>query len=760
MNRSSDDFRPLHPGMGQAIAERTVLRTKPSGEWENWGDVAHRVALGNSSLTQEDGEYDLLRSHIAKGTVLLSGRHLQHGDETQASRNLEIFSNCATSASSFALFYLLLNGSGVGRCYDNDIMLTNWDNAPTLRCVMDHNHPDFDWSAHENVRDAEHKYGAGKDVLWFKVPDSREGWAKAVEIWENAAFQKIHKNKMLILDFSEVRPKGAPIGGMQGRPSSGPVPLMNALIKASSIKDGGMPPWLQTMYVDHYLAECVLVGGARRAARMSAKFWKDEGIFDFIEIKRPIEFKGMKADDVLEYRNQLLHQPLGFLWSSNNSVLVDKEFWNLLEVKRGDPKYTLDETRHARKVYQRIVECSYGDGTGEPGVINVDKLRRNDEDWNKLLKGHYFGSKKYQIEEESELYMSRLAKKIGRKKYNMIVNPCSEIALTMLGGFCVISDVVPYHADSLEDAEESIRVATRALMRVNTMDAIYDIEVKRTNRIGVGLTGVHEFAWKFFGYSFKDLINEEKSKDFWLTLARFNRAIRDEAEKYAKKLGMNVPHTMTTCKPSGTVSKMYSLSEGWHLPSMKRYLRWVQFREDDPLLDSYRKAGYPTKVLKSYQGTVIVGFPTEPTLSAIMPDELIVTAGEATPEEQYKWLMLGEKYWIIGTDEEGNQLEDTIGNQISFTLKYIPEEVSLKHFRDMFFEYQRKIKCCSVMPQSSVESSSYEYLPEEPVTKAKFEEIAVSIKNVLEEDIGKEHVDCSTGACPIDFSEDKKTASG
>jgi hypothetical protein len=125
---------------------------------------------------------------------------------------MEVFTNCSTSASSFMLFYLLLNGSGVGRCYDDDMMLTNWDYAPTLRCVLDQAHADFDWSAHESVRDAKHKYGAGRDIMWYKVPDSREGWAKALEIWENAAFQKIHADKMFILDFTDVRCKGSPIG--------------------------------------------------------------------------------------------------------------------------------------------------------------------------------------------------------------------------------------------------------------------------------------------------------------------------------------------------------------------------------------------------------------------------------------------------------------------------------------------------------------------------------------------------------------------
>jgi len=761
------EFRPLAEGMGQAVAERTILRKKKDGVLENWGDVAERVALGNSLLCtdkrEQTKEYELLKKHIASGTLLMSGRHLQHGDKDQPNRNMEIFTNCAATTTSFVEFLLLLNGSGVGRSYDDDLMLINWDNAPNVRCVLSEDHPDFDWSAHESVRDAKHKYGNGKGVMWFKVPDSREGWAKALEIWENSTFQKIHKDKLLILDFSDVRENGAPIGGMQNRPASGPMALMNAFAKASSIKGAGLEKWKQTMYVDHYFAECVLCGGARRSARMSTKYWKDKTILEFIIAKRPIEFDGMKMEDIIEFRNTIDIIPQGFLWSSNNSVMVDAEFWNLLDIKRGSDGYMTDDAQHARKVFKLVSSASYGDGTGEPGFINVDRLVRNNDGIEEAMKLELVRSDKYQVEEESELYMKRIAKRAQQQKYGVLTNPCGEIVLDIkLGGsFCLIADVVPFHAGSLDEAEDAFRAVTRALIRVNTMDSIFNVEVKRTNRIGVGMTGVHEFAWKFFGYGFIDLVNEEKSKDFWMTLSRFNNAVRDEAISYSKKLGMNIPHTMTTVKPAGTTSKLFGLSEGWHLPSMARYVRWVQFRHDDPLINLYKDSGYPTKKLNQYEGTVIVGFPTEPTLSTVLnPDgELLgdrfVTAGEATPEQQYQWVMLGEKYWLEGRTEDGDKHDLDISNQISYTLKYDPDVVDYKHFRDMMMKYQSQVKCCSVMPQE--DTSSYEYLPEQSVTKAEYEAIAHAIENSnITEDIGKEHIDCGTGGCPVDFSTGSK----
>jgi adenosylcobalamin-dependent ribonucleoside-triphosphate reductase len=809
MIRTGDQYmtevtRELHPGMGQAVAERTVLRyfltadeaekvgsalrlnpreTKenyqrwnvatlnsgipvvidpeapimgrpPEVFFETWGDVAERVAKGNSMLAPADdqkAEFDVLRKAIAKATVLMSGRHLQHGDSTQLQRNMEVFTNCATAAASFLMFYLLLNGSGVGTSYDDAMCLVNLDHAPAMRCVLDENHPDFDYSAHESVRNAKHKYGSGKNVMWFTVPDTREGWAKAIEVYENAAFQRINAHKMLILDFSRVRPKGAPIRGMQNRPSSGPVPLMNALQKVSSLKGAGLPQWLQALYTDHYLAECVLVGGARRAARMATKTWRDKSVLEFIAIKRPIEYEGSSVDEVAEFRARReaagLPPLTSFLWSANMSILVDEEFWTLNALKRGQPRYDSDLARHARKVYKLATECSYGDGTGEPGFINADKLLRNDTGLEKLRWQDMVGSSRYQLEDDTQVYMSLLFKHGIKSPNLMITNPCGEIALNMLGGFCVIADVVPFHADTLDEAEEAFRTATRALLRVNMMENIYEAEVRRTNRIGVGITGIHEFAWKFFGFGFRDLIDERKSQAFWLALSRFSAAVKDEARRYAKHLGVSVPHTALTIKPAGTTSKLFGLTEGWHLASMAWYIRWVQFRNDDPLVDQYRIQGYPVRELQTYEGTTIVGFPTQPTLASLGIGDKLVTAAEATPEEQYKWLMLGEKYYIKGIDG------DDLGNQISYTLKYDPKRVSFQEFSRFLKQYQPQIRCCSVMPQE--DSAAFEYQPEEPVTKAQYEATAAAISRMgLTEDIDRVHVECDAGACPIDFEKE------
>jgi len=692
---------------------------------ETWAEVAERVAIGNVGIldrrpafSKKTGaaikkkELARVRNHISKATILTSGRHLQHGDKTQKDRNMEVFTNCSTSAASFVTFYLLLNGSGVGRSYDDDIMVVDWSKMPIVVPVIEHDHKDAESGEISELTksEAEHLYKFAEKT-YFKVPDTREGWAKAIEKIEIMAWNK-KQDEVLIIDFSDVRPRGSAIAGMQHRPASGPGPLMGAIKKMAAIRASGMRPWRSTMFIDHYLSECVLVGGARRAARMSTKSWKDKGVLEFIELKRG-----------------------GHLWSSNNSVTVDSEFWERLSQNgfRGG---------YPRMVFDAATESAYNDKTGEPGLINQDKLEEKG-DSSVYLDGDVLNGSKYQVDIETRDLMSCIVQKAMKKDYQMIVNPCGEIPLVMWGGYCVLADVVPYHADSDDEAEDAFRTATRFLMRVNLMESLYKREVDRTNRIGVSMTGIHEYALKRFNLGWHDLVDEEKSAEFWNMIARFKAAVDDEAILYALELGVEVPHTNTTIKPAGTTSKLFGLTEGAHLPAMREYMRWVQFINEDPLVLKYKDMGYPIRELRTYGGTTIVGFPTKPEICRLVDDpNEIVTAPEATPADQYEWIRLLEKYWL---GETGT------GNQISYTLKLDTRKVSFEEYVETLKHYQPHIKCCTIMPENPDSANIYEYLPESPITKEEYERIleAVNLSEELAEDVDMETLQCSTGACPI-----------
>lgn len=722
--------RQLSEGMGQAVAERTVLR-KIDGKLETWTDAATRVAAGNvdlapGGLLNNIEEFAGLANHIDNGRILMSGRHLQHGDLNQKHRNMEVFTNCATACTSNLSFYNLLNGAGVGGCYDDDMRVVDWDKAPGLLLYLDTTHPD--WYEMEGggysflAADSWKLTGTPtKEYIHHTVTDSREGWAKALELYETMTYLG-QSDKVLVLDFSEVRPSGQPIGGMQGRPSCGPVPTMQAFKNVrDNVVGKGWPKWKQAMYIDHYFADSVLVGGARRAARIAVKYWQDPDILEFISIK-----KG------------------GGLWSANNSVGVDEEFWNGVE-DRANP---LDDGT-AWDIFNAITHASYHDGTGEPGFLNLHKLNTNEEglDWEELKKGKYVGSKKYQVEEDTKQLLGDIAGRVKHKQHKFIVNPCGEIVLSVLGGFCVIADAVPYHcavspSESFPNHIDPMVSVVRSLVRVNTMDSIYKGEVLRTNRIGVGLTGIHEWLWEAFGIGFIEAVNNPEHR-CWEFIGVIRRRCEREAEIYSAQLGLTPPHTVSTMKPAGTTSKLFGLTEAAHLPAMAYYLRWVQFRNDDPLVQDYADRGYPTKVLTTYEGMTAIGFPTKPTITDLIPPDKLVTAGEASMEDQFKWLQLLEENWL-GPDK---------GNQLSYTLKYDPEVTSYEMFQEMMLKWVPQVRCVSVMPQ--VDSTAYEYQPEEPISKEEYERYMSNI-SITTEDIGLEHVECGAGGCPIDFTEGDK----
>lgn len=1065
-------------GMPLSVFHSKYSRRKPDGTMQSWTERVEEVVLGNFQFdTSHTNFLDLPRTlELAKaGIFVTSGRHLQHGDLDQPNKLLELFTNCSTAMFSFMLFRLLLRGSGVGRDYSSECCRVDWDMMPDIRLVLDEAHPDYKEEqfrgAYESLRNARHKYdSSSEDVRWFVVEDTREGWSKVVEILETAAWQRKHENKLFIFDFSQVRCAGTPIMGLQGRPASGPLALMHALASVASIKNAGMKPWKQALFIDHYLAACVQLGGARRAARMATKHWRDRDIMEFIDIKRG-----------------------GFLWSTNNSLLVDKEFW---EAARS-PRHT-----HARRVFEAAVNAAYWDATGEPGFINVDSLNDNrhgmdnitaenyinrnvytdlhprtvdminnvlthvktlkypfltnpcqpafapvitpkglstvgalkvgDQIWSEdgwvvvtnkfstgikpvlryrttagvfygtaehriveygekvqvceaecidriagppvdvqkrwdaqsvmdglvigdgsahltsavpvylsigqydhdyfrsevgglILEGHpakygiaysvlttilpeelevlpirvvparyslsdpitaasflrglysangsvvvattgfrvtlktassvlveqvqimlsalgipsffttnlsknvVWANGTYQSKESYDVnitgrYAERFANAIGfiqeykqaklqqaldrvvreprRQKlsyeirdlqlvgdmdvYDVTVSGahhtywsgacnvsnCGEIVLATYGGYCVLGDVCLAYCESKDDALAAVELMGKFLVRCNLMKSDYQAEVMRTNRIGVALTGIHEFAWTMFGLTFRDLIsyydvidgrrhNPERPLEinmrvhnFWQFIALLRTRAEFGAASKSADVGMTIPHTVTTIKPSGTVGKVMNCTEGAHLPALRHYLRWVQYKANDPELEVLMANGYPAKNIgHRYPDYWVVGFPTKQRIVDLMGSENVTTADETTPEENFKWLRLLERFWLGG---------DKNNNQVSYTLKYDPTKVSYLEYMDMVLEHQPSVRCCAVMPQSDWKQSEaiYGYVPEEPISEQKYNDLMSSIIPVVHERYDDEALACEAGACPIEPSINQVSALG
>jgi hypothetical protein len=447
--------------------------------------------------------------------------------------------------------------------------------------------------------------------------------------------------------------------------------------------------------------------------------------------------------------------------------MVDQEFWQCVN----DPAQVGPLAEHARAVFAEATRCAWING--EPGFINGDKLEDNRTGSARRkpvhADGRDFRSSRYQATHAAAL-LAELAGCAAEAHFPVTTNPCGEITLHVTGGYCVIGDFAPLLACPvpLEDVtpgdlplelaqawdarvRDSVRLGVRFLLRANRMDALYAQEVARTNRIGIGPTGLHEWAWLRFGLGFKDMLDEKRAASFWKAVHQLSCIAKAEANAYAQDMGAERPVTVTTVKPAGTTSKLFGLTEGAHLPARRQYLRWVQFkgvrREDgvwengtDPLLSTYEAKGYPVRSLRSFPGMSIVGFPTVPLIQRLGMGEKVLTAPEATPEEQFRWLELLEKYWI-GAEQ---------GNQVSYTLKIYTDRHDLENFRAMVATYQPGVRCCAVLPSRADSDLGYEYLPEEEVSAGRFAAITAGIADEkVREVVDWAHLQCASGVCPL-----------
>lgn len=720
-------------GMPRAIFENKYSRRKPDGTFQTWAERVREVVTGNFMLDPRWNqpswagydalhrfEYPRMTELAVAGVMPFSGRHMQHGDEDQPNKRMELFTNCATTCFSFMMFRLLLNGAGVGRDYSTATCRVDWSNMPNVRLVLDDSHPDFKPDLFrgfmEPLREARHKYDSESEaVRWFTVEDSREGWAKVVEILETAAWQEKHEEKLFIFDFSQIRCEGSPIMGLQGRPATGPITLMNAIACIANVKTAGMKPWKQAMFIDNHLASCVQLGGARRAARMATKHWRDRDVIEFIDIKRG-----------------------GFLQFANDSILVDAEFWS----QASKPQHS-----HARRVFEAAVNAGYWDKTGEPGFINVDQLVDNSTGLDNITGQDLISSDTYpDLHHRTKTMVENILGHLKSLPYHYIVNPCGEIVLATWGGYCLVGDVCLANAESLTEAIDAVKLMARFLVRTNLMKCDFRAETSRTNRIGVSLCGVHEFAFVHFGLDFRQLVSYDYTSahpayDFWQFIDRLREHAEHSAKHISQELSLVTPHTVTTAKPGGTIPKVMACTDGISLPSLAYYLRWVQYKIGDPEITDLMARGYPMKdVSHRYAGHVVIGFPTHQRIADLMSDR-VVTAGQVSISDHYRWLRLFEEHWL-GT---GN-------NQLSYTLNYNSADTTYPDYMQIILDNQPYVRCCSVMPQDDwqVSAQLYSYVPEEPISKVQYEEYIANIDLLAKEAYDEDGLACASGACPIE----------
>ena len=283
----------------------------------------------------------------------------------------------------------------------------------------------------------------------FVVEDSREGWVELTRTILNA-----YAGKGTIpqeIDYSKVRPKGAPIKTFGGT-ASGPDPLRQLIDDIREI----LNPLIEEQITSTAIADlfnaigrCVVSGNVRRSAEIMLGDPEDE---EFLDLKDPTKSK----------RHKFLCSDKGWRWASNNSVFAE---------------VGMDYTGPALRTRAR----------GEIGYFWLDTARR----FGRLC--------------DPENNADALAEGC---------NPCGEQTLESYE-LCCLVETFPARHETYQDFERTLKFAylyAKTVTLVPTHNARTNAVMLRNRRIGTSQSGIvqsfarhgvrQHFEWCDIGYKY------------------------------------------------------------------------------------------------------------------------------------------------------------------------------------------------------------------------------------------------------------------
>ncbi len=316
-------------------------------------------------------------------------------------------------------------------------------------------------------------------------------------------------------------------------------------------------------------------------------------------------------------------------------------------------------------------------------------------------------------------------------------NPCCEILLGNKN-FCnlVEVDIAKFRGDTA-GLLRALELAARANYRqtlVNLEDGILQEAWHLNNEFlrlcGVGLTGIAQ--------------REDLSI---YDIESMKRTAIHGAYSMADELGMQRPKNVTTVKPSGTLSKVMSTTEGVHLPLGKYIFNNINFGLHDPLLPKLREAGYKVIPNPNDPEGMLVTFPIKwdnvEFTKVTRADGTVVEVNNETAIQQLERYKKYQVHWC----------QQNVSNTISYSLDEVEDIKSWlldnwEHYVGVSFLYRAD-------PSKTAEDLGYLYLPQEVVTEevyntyvstltdVNFDGITDSLDNEMETQ------ECEGGACPV-----------
>lgn len=374
-------------------------------------------------------------------------------------------------------------------------------------------------------------------------------------------------------------------------------------------------------------------------------------------------------------------------------AVAKHEYWNGNKQRSQSNNSLVFKSKPSKKELRELFQLIVESGGSEPGFINAEAASRR-APW---FKG---------------------------------VNPCAEILLGNKS-FCnlVEIDVAKFKGDSA-GLRRAVHMAARANYRqtcVCLLDGVLQEAWHLNNYFlrlcGVGLTGI-VCRPDISPYEYKEL----------------QRTATAGAYSMADELGLPRPKNVTTVKPSGTLSKVMDTTEGVHKPLGRYVFNNVNFGRHDPLIPLCRAAGYKVVDNPADKEGVLITFPV---------------SWDNVPFDHWNGMEVNLESAIVQLERYKMLMQNWCQQNVSATISYSPEEVDgiVDWLYDNWNDYVGVSFLFRNDPTKTAKDLGYLYLPQEVVTKEKYQAYVENLQEVVLEEANDINApiedECVSGVCPV-----------
>ena len=207
-----------------------------------------------------------------------------------------------------------------------------------------------------------------------------------------------------------------------------------------------------------------------------------------------------------------------------------------------------------------------------------------------------------------------------RRDADMIVgtNPCGEISLRDMG-LCNLTEVVIRPEDTVTAINQKVSIAAILGTWQSTLTNFHYVRsgwrenAEEERLLGVSLTGIYG----------NRLFNNYRDSKLPQRLENMRDLAVKVNEEWADRLGIEPSVSVTTVKPSGTVSQLVGTSSGIHPWHSKHYIRTVRGANTDPITAFMKDAGIPNEPdVMNPDKTTVFSFPVKAPDGAVTRDEI------------------------------------------------------------------------------------------------------------------------------------------